>query len=61
MKKLALAAAVSVAATAAFAGGMEAPMMEPEVIIEETKASSAGFVIPLLILLIAAAALANES
>ncbi len=62
MKKLALAATLSVAATSAFAGGMApapAPMMEPEVVVEESSASSGGFVVPLLLLAVVAAAVAD--
>ncbi|WP_108483814.1 hypothetical protein [Oceaniglobus ichthyenteri] len=50
MKKIALAAALSVAATGAFAGGLAEPVMEPTVIIEETSSSSGGVVVPLLLL-----------
>ncbi len=61
MKKIALAAAFAGAASTAFAGGMSEPVMEmaPAVIVEETKqaSSSAGLIIPLiLIALIAVAA-----
>lgn len=59
MKKLALAAALSVAATTAFAGGLAEPVMEPEVVEAATSSSSAGVVVPLLLLLIIAAAAAN--
>lgn len=59
MKKLALAAALSVAATASFAGGLEAPVMEPTVIVEETTSSSGGIVIPLLLLAIVVAVVAD--
>ncbi len=45
MKKIAVAAAFSIAVTGAQAGGLDAPQMEPEVIIEETSASSAGGVV----------------
>ena len=59
MKKLALAAALSVASTTAFAGGI-APVtpVEPVVIVEDTSSSSAGIIVPMLaiILLVAAAA-----
>ena len=52
MKKLALAAALSVAASPAFAGSMEEPMMEPEIVIEETAASSGtGLLVPLMLIL----------
>lgn len=58
MKKIALiAAVVAVAGTAAVAGGMEAPIMEAPVIMEETAGSSAGgFIVPLILLALVAAA-----
>ena len=58
MKKLALAAALSVAATHAFAGGMAEPVIEAPVIVEETSssASSGGAIVPLLLMLVIAAA-----
>ena len=56
MKKFALAAALSVAASTAFAGGLVEPVMEPEVVKESTSSSSAGVVVPLLLLLVVAAA-----
>lgn len=60
MKKLALAAAISVAASTAFAGSMEEPMMEPEVIVEDTTTGSAGgFLVPLIALLFFAVALSD--
>ena len=59
MKKLALAAAVSLAASTAFAGGMAEPVMEPEVVVEKSS-SSGGMVIPLLLLLVVAAAVASN-
>ncbi|MDJ0629791.1 MAG: hypothetical protein QNJ44_16145 [Rhodobacter sp.] len=40
MKKVLLAAAFSLAATGVFAGSYGEPVMEPEIIIEETVASS---------------------
>ncbi|WP_293440005.1 hypothetical protein [Planktotalea sp.] len=58
MKKIALAAALSVSASTAFAGNMEAPVMEAPVIVEEAAAgSSASIVVPLLILAIVGAAI----
>ncbi len=59
MKKIVLAAAITaVAATAGFAGGLEAPIMEIPVIIEETAASSAGgFIVPLILIALVAAAI----
>ena len=56
MKKFALAAALSVAATTAFAGGMSEPVMEPEVVEAATSSSSGGIIVPLLLLLVIAAA-----
>jgi hypothetical protein len=59
MKKIALAAALSVAATSAFAGGMAEPVMEPEVVVEKASSSS-GAIIPLLLLVLVAAAVASN-
>jgi hypothetical protein len=60
MKKIALAAALSVAASTAFAGGLSAPIVEPEVIVEDTSGSSAGgIVVPLILLALIAAVAAN--
>ncbi|MCC5956561.1 MAG: hypothetical protein JJU07_10675 [Natronohydrobacter sp.] len=66
MKKLALAAALSVAATSAFAGGhskmgkYSEPVIEPAVVVAETKASSGGIIVPLLLLVLVAAAVAAK-
>ncbi len=60
MKKIALAAALSLTATSVFAGGMAEPVMEPAPV--ETKAASSsagGIVVPLLVLLLVAAAASN--
>lgn len=60
MKKIALAAALSVSASTAFAGNMEAPIMEAQIIVEEAAAgSSSGIIVPLLILAVVAAAVAS--
>ena len=56
MKKFALAAALSVATTSAFAGGLVEPVMEPEVVARETSSSAGGIIVPLLLLLVIAAA-----
>lgn len=56
MKKLALAAALSIAGTSAFAGGMAEPIMEPAPVVEEASSSAGGIVVPLLLLLLVAAA-----
>ena len=61
MKKLALAAALSVAATSAFAGGLAVePVLEPVVIVEETGSSAGGVLVPLLALILIAAAIASN-
>lgn len=59
MKKLALAAALSIAATGAFAGNMAEPAMEPMVIVEETSSSNGGVIVPLLFLVLVAVAAAG--
>jgi hypothetical protein len=59
MKKLALAAALSVVATGAFAGGVE-PVIEPVVIVEDTSTSAGGILVPVLALLLIAAAVAAK-
>jgi hypothetical protein len=56
MKNIALAAALSVAATSAFAGGTVEPMMEPEVVAKATSSSAGGIIVPLLLLVVIAAA-----
>lgn len=50
--KPAAAAAIglSMISTSAMAGGMAEPMMEPEVVVEESTGSSGGFIVPLLLL-----------
>ena len=60
MKKIALAAALSVAASTAFAGGVAEPAMEPEVVKASTSSSAGGLVVPLLLLLVVAAAVASN-
>lgn len=55
-----LTALAALSASAAVAGGMSEPVMEPAVVVEETTGSSGDFVIPLLLLaLIAAVATAD--
>ena len=62
MKKLALAAALSLAASTAFAGGTVEPVMvEPTVVaVAKTSSSAGGLVVPLLLLLVLAAAAASS-
>lgn len=63
MKKIALAAAFTGIASTAFAGGMAEPVIEmpPVEIMEEaqTSSSSAGLVIPLILVALLAAAMAD--
>ncbi len=56
MKKLALAAALTVAASTAFAGNISEPVMEPEVVVEDTSSSNGGILVPLMALILIAAA-----
>ncbi len=67
MKKIALAAALSVAATSAFAGShtskmskISEPVIEPAVVVEETRAGSGGLIVPIMLLLVVAAAVASR-
>jgi hypothetical protein len=60
MKKLAFAAALSVSASTAFAGGVAEPVMEPEVVAAATSSSAAGVIVPVLLLLVLAAALSGN-
>lgn len=60
MNKLVLAAALTVAASTAFAGGIEPVQVMPEVVVvEETGSTAAGIVVPLLLLVLIAAAAAS--
>ena len=63
MKKFALAAAFAGAASTSFAGNMSEPVMEmaPVVVMEETagSSSSAGLIVPLILVALVAAALAD--
>ncbi len=58
MKKLALAAALSIAATSVFAGGIE-PEMAPAAVEEAASSTSGGLIVPLLLLVLVAAAASN--
>ncbi len=59
MKKLALAAALSVAASTGFAGGLEEPVVEPIIIEEDTGGTNAAWIIPVVLLALVAVAAAN--
>ena len=57
MKKIALAAAFSLAATSAFAGNLADPIIEADpIVVEETSSSAGGILVPLLFVIVAAAA-----
>mgnify|MGYP001567674393 CR=1 FL=1 len=58
MKKLVLAAALTVAASTAFAGSMADPVVEPEVVETEASSSGSAIWVPLLLIVIVAAAVA---
>lgn len=57
MKKFALAAALVVGATSAFAGGLAEPVVEAPVVAAATS-SSAGILVPLILLVLVGAAIA---
>ena len=61
MKKIALAAALSLAASTAFAGGTVEPIMVPVEVpaVMHSSSSNGGLLIPLLLLLVLAAAASN--
>ena len=60
MKKLVLAAALSAAASTAFAGSIAEPIIEAPVIVEEASGSSSGILIPLILRALVAAAVASD-
>jgi hypothetical protein len=62
MKKIALAAALAVAATSAFAGNPARVVMEAPVVVAEEAGSSLGsnLIMPAILLLLIAAAVGNK-
>jgi hypothetical protein len=61
MKKIALATALSLATTSAFAGGLPEPQQDPiDTEITTSNSSSGGIIVPLLLLLVVAAAVASN-
>jgi hypothetical protein len=52
---LASAAIAGIATLPAFAGGMAEPVMEPEIIVEESTGTGGGWVVPLVLLAVVAA------
>ena len=61
MKKLVLAAALSAAASTAFAGNLAEPVVEAPVIVEETQSSSSGILLPLILLVLVGVAVAANN
>ena len=68
-KSMILAAALALAPMSAFAGGfsqpiaepmIEQPMMQPEIVQEQSSSSKAGIVIPLIMLVVLAAVGKNK-
>lgn len=59
MKKLVLAAAFVGAASAGFAGSVADPVIEAPVVVEEANGSSSGIVVPLILLAVVLAAVAD--
>lgn len=60
MKKLVLAAALTAAASTAFAGNIVEPVIEAPVIVEETTGTSGGYWLPILLLVLVGAAVAAD-
>ncbi len=56
MKKIVLATAFTLAASTAFAGGLSEPVIEAPIIEEATSSSNGGILIPLLFIVLVAAA-----
>lgn len=59
MKKLVLAAALAAAASTATAGNLAEPVVEAPVVVEETRSSSSGIWLPLILLVLVGAAVAS--
>lgn len=60
MKKLVLAAALVAAASTAYAGNLADPIIEAPVIVEAAEGSSSGVLLPLILLVLVAAAVASN-
>lgn len=61
MRKFALSAltALALAGTAAHAGGIAEPVIEPEVVAQDAGSSSGGLIVPLLLLVLVVAAISG--
>lgn len=60
MKKVALAVALSAAASTAFAGGLDEPVVEPEIIVEDT-GTAGGIIVPLMLLVLLGVAISQTN
>ncbi len=60
MKKLVLATVLAAAASSASAGSLAEPIIEAPVVVEETRGSSSGIVLPLILLALVAVAVAAD-
>ncbi|WP_343078987.1 hypothetical protein [Ostreiculturibacter nitratireducens] len=60
MKMIRTALAAFCMASPAFAGGMAEPVVEPEVIVEDTAGTSGGIIVPLLLLVLIAVAVSHS-
>jgi hypothetical protein len=61
MKKLVLAVALVLSATAVMAGGVAETAMQPEEVAAKAASSQAGYIVPLLLLLALVIAASNKS
>jgi FtsH-binding integral membrane protein len=61
MKKIALAAALSLAASTAFAGGVKVETVTPAEVLKPTSSSAGGLVVPLLLLIVVLAIASGSS
>ena len=59
MKTISIAAVIAATATASFAGAINDPIIEAPVVVEEATSSSAGVLLPVLLLALVAAAVAD--
>jgi hypothetical protein len=60
-KLIGTTAILAVMGSAAFAGGLVEPVMEPAVVEAKTSSSAGGILIPLLLLILVAAAASSSS
>ncbi len=60
MKTLVACAALALSVTAAHAGGLAEPVMETQVVAQQTGTSAGGILVPLLLLILIAAAVSSS-